>query len=141
MDTIGNRLKAARTGQGLSQEDLAALSGVSALTIIRIEQGKSKPRLDTVRKLASSLSILEQTLAYGAEGEKQDHPGMEYYSSFEFAEKMEAEARKLVEKLGYLESLDSLPAKERAKIRREIPKSEKVLRMWEDLKARHPKRI
>lgn len=86
-----------------------------------------------------NLSLPDVSTAWGPKEEKET-PGIDCYSSFEFAEKMEAEARKLVNTLHYLESLDSLLAKERVKIRREIPKSEKVLRMWERLKASHPKR-
>jgi len=50
----------ARQGQGISQRDLEALSGVTQSAIARMESGTSSPTLDTLFKL---LVPLGKTLA------------------------------------------------------------------------------
>ena len=52
-----NRLRAIRLNKGLSLQRLAESAGVSKLTIIRIEAGRSSPRRETLAKLASALSV------------------------------------------------------------------------------------
>jgi transcriptional regulator with XRE-family HTH domain len=41
----------------MTQEELARASGVSVVTIIRIESGQQDARLSTVRKLAGALEV------------------------------------------------------------------------------------
>lgn len=53
----GEKLREIRRRRGLSQEDLAARSGVSARTISRIETERFEPRAATLRKLASALGV------------------------------------------------------------------------------------
>jgi predicted transcriptional regulator len=48
-------LKAARTTLNWTQEDLAGRSGVSKVTIARMESGMMSPRLTTVGKLKKAL--------------------------------------------------------------------------------------
>lgn len=56
--TIGQQLRKARTEFGLSQDDLAALSGITQATISDIETGAvSSPRCDTIIKLAFALQV------------------------------------------------------------------------------------
>jgi transcriptional regulator with XRE-family HTH domain len=57
--TRGERLREARRRAMLSQEELAAESGVGVATIIRIEndQIKREPHYGTLRKLARVLQI------------------------------------------------------------------------------------
>jgi predicted transcriptional regulator len=59
MDTQSRRiitsLKAARTTLNWTQEDLAVRSGVSKVTIARMESGMMSPRLTTVGKLKKTL--------------------------------------------------------------------------------------
>jgi predicted transcriptional regulator len=50
-------LKATRERQFLTQADLAARSGVSRVTINRIEQQLLEPRFSTIRKLARALKV------------------------------------------------------------------------------------
>ena len=60
MDPRGNtrsKLKTARRERGLSLRRLAELAGVSKLTVIRIESGKTNPRHETLEKLAVALEI------------------------------------------------------------------------------------
>jgi len=56
--TIGSRLRAARRERGLTQEQLAARSGVSLELIGKLEQGKRETaRITTLTKLANSLGV------------------------------------------------------------------------------------
>jgi transcriptional regulator with XRE-family HTH domain len=41
----------------MTQADLAAMSGLSEMTINRIETGRAEPRLHTIRKLAEALDV------------------------------------------------------------------------------------
>ena len=41
----------------MTQRELAAVSGVSLATIVRLEQGRQPPRISTVRKLANALEV------------------------------------------------------------------------------------
>ena len=56
METI-SKLAQARKAKGLSQDRLAELSGVSRVTISRIESGKESPRVQTVFRLARVLKV------------------------------------------------------------------------------------
>lgn len=62
---ITGKLLAARDRKGLTQRDLANLSGVPQKTISRIESGKDIPKLPTLIKLAEALdlklTIMEKT--------------------------------------------------------------------------------
>lgn len=66
-----NRLREIREQQLMSKAELARRSGLSALTIQRIENGKSC-RLDTMRKvlLALDLSLKDKHLVFGSEEQK-----------------------------------------------------------------------
>jgi transcriptional regulator with XRE-family HTH domain len=57
--TLGERLREARRGALLTQEELAEASGVGVATIIRIERGqlRTEPHLSTLRKLARALDV------------------------------------------------------------------------------------
>ena len=58
---IGRRIVKARNSQGMSQEKLAADSGIDRSHMGFIEQGRRKPTLSTLFKIAKSLGItLEQ---------------------------------------------------------------------------------
>lgn len=48
---IGSRIKELRSEKGLSQRELASLSGVHYSNLGRIELGKYNARLDTLEKL------------------------------------------------------------------------------------------
>lgn len=45
-----------RLDEGLSQEELAARAGLRQSVISRIENGESKPRIETVNKIAKALN-------------------------------------------------------------------------------------
>ncbi len=51
--TIVNRVRERRLARGLTQEDLAALAGVSRQSIIAIERGRYVPSLPLALRLAA----------------------------------------------------------------------------------------
>ena len=52
-----SKLKIARRRSGLSLQRLAELAGVSKLTVIRVESGKTNPRYGTLERLAMALKV------------------------------------------------------------------------------------
>ena len=58
-----DNLRRIRLGQFLSQAELARRSGVHALTITRLEAGRTAPSTRTVRALAQALGISPAELA------------------------------------------------------------------------------
>jgi len=54
---LQKKLKQLRNKKGLSQEELAEKTGLSLRTIQRIENGKSAPRGDTLRRLSIALQV------------------------------------------------------------------------------------
>jgi transcriptional regulator with XRE-family HTH domain len=63
--TIGDRIKALRKEQKLTQSDLAAKVDLSYIQIGRYEQQKSKPSSDVVRRLADALGTTADFLMNG----------------------------------------------------------------------------
>jgi transcriptional regulator with XRE-family HTH domain len=57
MVRIGEKLKRLRERRYLTQRELAAKAGVSADTIVKLEQDRWEPRLSTIRKLAGALDV------------------------------------------------------------------------------------
>ena len=55
--SIGRTIRGLRQEKCISLAKLAHLSGVSKLTIIRIESGRSSPRPETLRKIANALNV------------------------------------------------------------------------------------
>jgi predicted transcriptional regulator len=51
------RLREARDHAFLSQRELAARSGLTQATVARLETGKHKARLSTIRRLAKALGV------------------------------------------------------------------------------------
>lgn len=68
MAALGARLREARKRRGLTQRELARLSGVSVSLIRKLEQGDydNGLRLETVRKIAVALSVPTSALAIGS---------------------------------------------------------------------------
>ena len=62
---IGKRIVTARLDKGMSQEKLAAESGIDRSHIGFIEQGRRKPTLSTLYKIAHSLGISLERLFKG----------------------------------------------------------------------------
>lgn len=55
--TVGEKIRARRKYLGMSQESLADKAGVSALTVVRVENGRYEPRIETLRNLSEALSV------------------------------------------------------------------------------------
>ena len=51
------RLADVRRDKGMSQQALAAASGVHRVTIARFETGKASPNVQTMQKLAAALGV------------------------------------------------------------------------------------
>ena len=60
--TPPSRLRALRRERGLSLKRLAEIAGVSKLTVIRIEAGRTSPRRETLEKLALALCARPEDL-------------------------------------------------------------------------------
>ena len=54
---IGDRIKALRMEQALTQEELARKTGVAPNTVARLERNENEPHMSTVRKLAAALDV------------------------------------------------------------------------------------
>lgn len=52
---VGSRIRIHRTGQGLTLNDLALLTGISAPALSLIETGKRDPRLTTLARIAEAI--------------------------------------------------------------------------------------
>ncbi len=59
---FADRLSSLRRRSGLSQRELAELSGVGRVTIARIEAASQSPRLETVQRLATAMGYPIQAL-------------------------------------------------------------------------------
>jgi transcriptional regulator with XRE-family HTH domain len=62
---VGNRLKALRIEQALTQEELATKAGVAPNTVARLERNETEPHMSTVRKLANALAVAPAKLVKG----------------------------------------------------------------------------
>jgi transcriptional regulator with XRE-family HTH domain len=56
------RLRTLRESASLTQVQLAEQSGVSPVTIVRLETGRHAPRGHTIRRLAAALGVVPQEL-------------------------------------------------------------------------------
>ena len=54
---IGQKIAYLRERRGMSQRDLAEKAGVSQPAICQIETGATKPRLETVFRIANALDV------------------------------------------------------------------------------------
>jgi len=57
VDAFHHRLRAARGLRSWSQKDLARRAGMATKTIIHFEEGFSRPSMDTLRRLATTLEV------------------------------------------------------------------------------------
>ncbi len=55
--SAGQRVYAARTSKGWTQQDLADHSGIARANIARIEAGRHAPQVDTLRRVAQALQV------------------------------------------------------------------------------------
>lgn len=58
MSTIAKNIKKYRAKQGISQDKLSKLAGITLHTITKIESGATaNPRIETVKKIADALGV------------------------------------------------------------------------------------
>lgn len=68
--TLGERIRNVRRRRGLTQSELASAAGVSASLIKKLEQGSiTDARLETLRKIATALTVSTTMLAAGPDAE------------------------------------------------------------------------
>ena len=63
--TTGEKIKLYRKKKGLSQKELAELSGVSEISIRKYEADSRKPKIETLLKIADALCAPLETLSDG----------------------------------------------------------------------------
>lgn len=61
-NAIGARIKAERKKKGLTQKDLADALGIHYVNISQWENGKRKPKLETIRRIADVLDVTDANL-------------------------------------------------------------------------------
>ena len=66
------RLREVRERRFVTQEELAARTGMSRATISRLESGLQRPRISTVRKLAAALGVAPEDLVDWGTGTEGD---------------------------------------------------------------------
>ncbi len=54
---IGERIRTARKGAGLTQAELAEKAGVAAITVHQYESGKRQPRIEHLVSIAAALGV------------------------------------------------------------------------------------
>ncbi len=64
---IGDRLKALRIENALTQRELAAKAGVTEATVARLERNEREPHMSTARKLAQALGVHPRVLTTGGD--------------------------------------------------------------------------
>ena len=58
MSTIAKNIKKYRAKQGISQDKLSKIAGITLHTITKIESGATPdPRIETVKKIADALGV------------------------------------------------------------------------------------
>ncbi|MGN6128561.1 MAG: helix-turn-helix domain-containing protein [Humibacter sp.] len=68
-EELGRRIRDWRTGQGLTQEELASGSGVDSTTIGKIERGERNPNVHNLIRIAVALGVDPGQLLRGMKGD------------------------------------------------------------------------
>ena len=58
MEELGKQIAERRKKKGLSQQDLAEMSGISPRTINAVEQGKANPSINVLSKMVKPLGFV-----------------------------------------------------------------------------------
>ncbi len=69
MSTIGERLRRTRKARRVTQMELAERTGVAHSTVVRIERGQTKPKIETIEKFAEVLGVDPKGLVFEDEPE------------------------------------------------------------------------
>lgn len=114
--TIGEKVLIERKKKGLRQEDLAAEIGVSTRTINVYENGVSKPRKNTARKLSEFFGKPEDYFFEDDNGEEKESPSEKFWldeAEEKFGPDAVAELKYMVEMQTGLFAGGSLPEEDR----------------------------
>lgn len=71
---LGQIVRQKRKQEKLSQKALADLVGVSHVTVVALEKGTGKARLENAWKILTGLGLAEQTPSTGPRKEVGNHP-------------------------------------------------------------------
>jgi transcriptional regulator with XRE-family HTH domain len=90
---LGDAVRRRREQQGMSLRDVADVTGVSASTLSRIENGTGKPDADNIARLAGWLDMpIERVMHHGHRGAAEPKPVV-YYPHESTPEIVEAHLR------------------------------------------------
>ena len=104
---FSERVTELRKQHGLTQQELAELTGVKVLQIRRYENGSSQPTLEVIKNLSVALSVTADELIFDAD---ERNPTDDLRLQFEALQKFDEEDRKVAKAL-----LESLILKHNAK--------------------------
>ena len=67
---LGHRLHMIRTALGMSRAEVARAAGIDRMTLVRIEEGATSPRIDTLQSVFRALHVEQDgwTRLLAAEG-------------------------------------------------------------------------
>ncbi len=65
-EVVGKRISESRNSQGMTQEELSELTGISIPHISNIENGKTKIKVDTLVKISNALHVSTDFLLCGS---------------------------------------------------------------------------
>lgn len=91
--TVGQRIRSYRIGKGLSQEQLAELSGCHATYVGQLERGEKNATLESIERIALALNISLSVLfeKLGGEGGEENRIPLACYELLSAKSKTEQE--------------------------------------------------
>ncbi|HEY9502918.1 MAG TPA: helix-turn-helix transcriptional regulator [Pyrinomonadaceae bacterium] len=92
-EELGRAVKRRREKLGLSLRDVATVTGVSASTLSRIENGTGKPDADNIARLTSWLDVPMERILAGRNPETTEAKPIVYYPQEPMPEIVEAHLR------------------------------------------------
>src|ERR1700730_17356225 len=90
---LGGAVRRRRDQQGLSLRDVADVTGVSASTLSRIENGTGKPDADNIARLNSWLDVPMERILGGRHLESEESQAVVYYTQEPTPKILEAHLR------------------------------------------------
>lgn len=79
MSTLAKRIKSLRTGKGLTQSELARMTGIDQAEISRIEQGTRRISTDDLEKIAKQLGVSPAHLIGNGDGTRGLSPAIKEF--------------------------------------------------------------
>lgn len=83
-NTLGDRIKTARTIKGYTQEELGNIIDISQKQLSRYEVNRAKPTIETVIKICETLNISADWLLFGERENKPKQPEVEFYEKLTY---------------------------------------------------------